>query len=363
LSEVNVAPPESAQTGKTEAVRVEALTPATEAEWDAFVASRPGASHYHRSGWGRVIHEAFRQRPLYRIARSNAGIEGVLPLVAFANPVFGRYLVSVPFLNRGGLLTATDRARDALLEDARALVAETRSTFCELRHVEGVDPDLPARETKVSMSMAVDCEEEELWKAIGAKVRNLVRKAEKGGLTVREGNPVTELDRFYDVFARNMRDLGTPVYDRAFFREIFREFPEDARLTLVEAEGKVVAAAGICVAGPALTEIHWAASRREFLRQSPNMLLYWEAISHAARQGVKEFCFGRSTKGSGPYRFKKQWGAVATRLRWEYLLPEGGSLPGLNPDNPKFRLAVGLWKKLPLPLTRLLGPPIVRHLP
>mgnify|MGYP006944205440 CR=1 FL=1 len=35
---------------------------------------------------------------------------------------------------------------------------------------------------------------EALWKNVGAKVRNLVRKAEKAGLTAREGDPGTDLD-------------------------------------------------------------------------------------------------------------------------------------------------------------------------
>jgi hypothetical protein len=112
-----------------------------------------------------------------------------------------------------------------------------------------------------------------------------------------------------------------------------------------------------------VTEIHWAASSRELLALSPNMLLYWEAISHASRAGLRTFCFGRSTVDSGPYRFKKQWGALPTPLTWEYLLAPGAKPPGLRPDNPKFRAAVGTWKKLPVGLTKLLGPPIVRHIP
>ncbi|NNE42693.1 MAG: FemAB family PEP-CTERM system-associated protein [Gemmatimonadetes bacterium] len=343
-------------------VTVEELTSATEAEWDAFVAEQPRRSHYQRAGWARVIRNAFGQKPAYRLARVDGRIEGVLPLVAFANPLFGRYLVSVPYLNRGGILAATDRARDALRAEAQQLVESTRSAFCELRHVEGIDPALPARENKVSMSLSLEPGTEVLWKEIGAKVRNLVRKAEKNDLTVREGDPAKDLGRFYDVFAENMRDLGTPVYARRFFEEVFREFPDSLRLSVVES-GSDLAAAGICIRDGGFTEIHWAASSREYLKFSPNMALYWEAISQAAEAGLTEFCFGRSTEGSGPYRFKKQWGAVPTPLRWEYLLPPGGETPGLNPDNPKFRLATRVWQRLPLPLTRVLGPPIVRHLP
>ena len=342
--------------------RVEALAPENEAAWDAFVALRPEASHYHRAGWARVIANAFGQRPLYRLVRVGETVEGILPLVAFANPLFGRYLVSVPYLNRGGIVASTERARSALLAEAYRLLEETRSAFCELRHVEPLDPALPARETKVSMSIDVSTGREALWKTIGPKVRNLVRKAEKNGLTVREGSPEADLVGFYDLFAENMRDLGTPVYSPAFFREVCREFPESVRINVVEGE-RGAAAAGITIRHGNLVEMHWAASRRDLLRFSPNMALYWDSISWAADQGLEEFCFGRSTEGSGPWRFKKQWGAEPTRLHWEYLLPPGGEMPALNPDNPRYRLAVSVWSRLPLGLTRVLGPPIVRHLP
>jgi FemAB-related protein (PEP-CTERM system-associated) len=343
-------------------IAVEELAPGGEGEWDAFVAAHPGHSHYHRAGWAEVIRAAFGRRPLYRLARAGGRVEGVLPLVSFAHPFFGRYLVSVPFLNRGGLLFTTDRARDALLQEARALLQRTRSSFCELRHVRGIDPSLPARETKVSMGLDLRPGREALWKSIGPKVRNLVRKAERSGLAVREGEPARDLDAFYAVFASNMRDLGTPVYTPRFFRECFRVFPRNLRMNVVEREGHV-AAAGICVREGDFVEMHWAASDRRELAHSPNMLLYWDAIGRAVDAGVGEFCFGRSTVDSGPYRFKRQWGAVPTPLRWEYLLAPGGRLPSLNPDNPRFRLATQVWRRLPLAVTLRLGPPIVRHLP
>jgi FemAB-related protein (PEP-CTERM system-associated) len=341
---------------------VEELRAGEEAAWDAFVASRPDGSHYQLAGWAGVFERAFGQRPMYRVARQGGEIVGVLPLVFFSNRIFGRYLVSVPFLNRGGVLADGDAAVRALLADASELVLSTRSDFCELRHAVGVDPELPAREGKVSMTLALGRTPDAMWNALSAKVRNQIRKAGQLGATAREGNPATELGRFYDVFAENMRDLGTPVYSSAFFEEMFRTFPGALRLHFVECDGEIAAAA-ICVAHAGATEIHWAGARRRFLRYKPNMLLYWDAISRAAAAGLAEFCFGRSTAGSGPHRFKKQWGCREIPLRWEYLLPPGRTLPRLNPENPKFRLAIAVWQRLPLKLTRLLGPSIVRHLP
>ncbi len=343
-------------------LRVTTLTPEDEAAWDELVEASPEGSLYHRSGWARVIRNAFDQKPLYQVAKAGEAIEGVLPLIAFRNPLFGRYLVSMPYLNRGGIVARTERARKALLAKARSLLESTHSKFCELRHESPIDPTLPARTDKVSMDLDVTEGAEALWKAIGPKVRNLIRKAQKAGLTTREAD-LRDLPAFYEIFAENMRDLGTPVYTQAFFQETLREFPEETRLTLVEEEEGTPVAGGICLTQGDRTEMHWAAASRRALPRSPNMLLYWEAIENAAKTGLQTFCFGRATEGSGPHRFKKQWGAKPTRLQWEYLLAPGATQPAMNPENPKFALAIKAWKKLPVAITKVLGPPIVRHIP
>jgi FemAB-related protein (PEP-CTERM system-associated) len=309
-----------------------------------------------------VIRRAFGHSSILRVARQDGRIAGILPLVHFANPFFGRALVSMPYLNRGGILAATAEAAAALLEDARGILRATGSRSCELRHQVPMDESLPRRSDKVSMTLDVGDGPQALWERIGPKVRNLVRKAEKTGLIAREGKNERDLSEFYAIFAENMRDLGTPVYSRRFFKEVLRTFPESTRLSIVEYEGRA-AAAGICITHGSFTEIHWAASRRAMRDHAPNMLLYWDAISWASRSGLRTFCFGRSTENSGPYRFKKQWGAVPTRLAWEYLLTPGAAPPKIHPENPAFRTATRAWKRVPLPLTKILGPPIVRHIP
>jgi len=346
----------------TEDVLVEELGTGCESEWDAFVCAHPDSSHYHLSAWCQVIRRAFGHSTMLRTARKGEAIQGILPLVRFVNPFFGRYLVSMPYLNRGGILASTAEATSALLKDASRIVLETRSRSCELRHSAPVDERLPRRSDKVSMSLDLSGGSETLWNAIGPKVRNLVRKAQKAELVARPGDRERDLPAFYSLFAENMRDLGTPVYTQRFFRELLRAFPDSTRLSIVERDG-VAAAAGICITHGSFTEIHWAASRRAMLAHSPNMLLYWEAIDWAAREGLATFCFGRSTEHSGPYRFKKQWGAVPTRLAWEYILAPGAHMPKLNPENPAFRTVTNAWKRIPVPLSKMLGPPIVRHIP
>jgi FemAB-related protein (PEP-CTERM system-associated) len=170
------------------------------------------------------------------------------------------------------------------------------------------------------------------------------------------------MDGFYEVFCRNMRDLGTPVYGKSFFRNILETFPDTTRIISVMLENKTVAS-GILTWFKDSLEVPWASSISDHREKCPNNLLYWEAIRFAIRNGSRKFDFGRSTPGEGTYRFKKQWGALPYPLYWQYLLKDGKQLPELNPKNPKYEMAIKVWQRLPLVVTNLLGPRIVKNIP
>jgi FemAB-related protein (PEP-CTERM system-associated) len=199
------------------------------------------------------------------------------------------------------------------------------------------------------------------WKQLNPKVRNQIRKAGKSGLTVQVGGKDL-LPTFYAMFARNMRDLGTPVYGRVFFESILEVFPLHTRIFVVKYRETPVAA-GLSTIFRETMEVPWAGSLVEYRSMCPNMLLYWEAIQFGIQRRMKTFDFGRSTPGEGTYRFKAQWGAKAYPLVWEYWTKDGGPLPNISPTNAKFSLAIKLWKKLPLAVANLLGPTIVRAIP
>jgi FemAB-related protein (PEP-CTERM system-associated) len=200
-----------------------------------------------------------------------------------------------------------------------------------------------------------------LWNVIDRKVRNQVRKAQKSDLTYVAGGAEL-LDQFYAVFSRNMRDLGTPVYARRFFAEILSAFPDRARLHVVSLNTTPVAA-GFTFETRGTVEIPWASSVRDYNALCPNHLLYWSILADAGDRGCATFDFGRSTPNEGTYKFKEQWGAQPVPLHWEYGLLDRDTLPDTGPTNPKFQLAVSVWKKLPLNIATRLGPFIVKAIP
>ncbi|MDD2540598.1 MAG: FemAB family PEP-CTERM system-associated protein [Desulfuromonadaceae bacterium] len=330
--------------------------------WDAFVTAQQSSTNYHQYGWRKVVEKSFGHRTMYLAATDcHNEICGILPYVQMKSRMFGSFLVSLPFFNYGGLLVSDDSAAAMLLNASRKMLSGTGVGHIELRHTKMCAEVKATKQNKVTMLLDLKRSEEEQWSGLDAKVRNQVRKAEKSGLkTVVGGSDL--LDGFYEVFCRNMRDLGTPVYGRNFFSNVLEEFPDTTRILSVTQDGKTIASALLTWYKDTL-EVPWASSNRDFRSLCPNNLLYWEAIRFAIGMGARTFDFGRSTPDEGTYKFKKQWGARPVQLYWQYMLREGNALPEVNPTNPRYRLAIQAWQRLPLMLTNLLGPHIVRCIP
>lgn len=344
------------------AVSVVLATDAEESEWDSFVEASDNAEIYHLFAWKRHFESVFGHDCYYLAARDDKEqTVGVLPLVHQNSRLFGNFLISIPCFNYCGILAHTDEAHAALVEEASRLARNLGAGHVELRHRESKSLELPLRSDKVSMTLPLPDSEELLWKGFTSKLRAQIRRPQKEGAVCVSGG-LELLDEFYAVFAHNMRDLGTPVFPKQMFADILARFPEGARIFVVRMHDKPVAA-GYTLGHRGTLEIPSASSLREFNRYSPNMLLYWTVLQYAVSMGFTAFDFGRTTIDSGPYRFKKQWGAESSGLKWHYILEEGKALPRINPDNPKYRMAVNVWRRLPLPVANFLGPQVVKRLP
>lgn len=339
-------------------VRVSIATPADRADWEHFVAQSGDDAGYHAWGWQQVFEKAFGHKPVYLIARRGETVAGVLPLVEIRSRLFGNTLTSLPFLNYGGVIADAPDAADALAAEAKAAAEARRCDHVEMRHVGAQFPGLPSKCHKVSMRLAL---KPNMWESLDRKVRNQIRKAEKSNLVVERGGEEL-LGDFYKVFARNMRDLGTPVYSRRLFEEVLRTFPHRSLLHVVRLNGEAVAA-GFTYRTDTMVQLPWASSIREFNPLCANVLLYWDAIQFAQSSGAGTFDMGRSTPNEGTFKFKAQWGAAPVPLHWEYHLLTQAEMPNVSPANPKFQLAIALWQKLPVSLTLRVGPMIVRAIP
>jgi FemAB-related protein (PEP-CTERM system-associated) len=334
--------------------------------WDRFVEQHPAATVAHLSGWGRVAAVAYGHRAVTVTAVQDGEPAGVLPLVLLKSRLFGRRLVSMPFLDYGGVLVAPDAAppgvvEQALLDEALAIGREADIDGLSLRQLFPVPLPRPTAADRVTMLLPLTTTHA-MWKALPAERRNRIRKGDKHGLTATWGGREA-LDDFYRVFAVNMRDLGSPVHSRAFFRLMLEELGDAARVLRVrDREGRVVGAA-VCLFFRDTIMVPWVSSLREAFALCPNFVLYWEVVRHGCDTGYRTLDLGRSFMSAGTYEFKRQWGARPHTLPWIFVDARPGAAPSVERDTSRFAPLIRAWKRLPVPAANVLGPWIRGQVP
>lgn len=332
---------------------------------DQSVAER--ACGEHDPAWLDILGQALRHKTSVLLDWQGKRLAGVLPLALTRSPLFGKHLVSLPYVNRAGLLTADLESGHSLIEHATQLAKQCDARYLELRHhgrAFDAKPFTHTRNEKHRMVLDLPATSEQLWSSLKAKVRNQVRKGEQGGLQIRYGREAL-VPGFYSVFATNMRDLGTPVYPRKLFHAMLHHLSERCEIALVTLESVPIAGAILIhdrVGERAITQVPSASCLREFNSLCANMWMYHQLLDRAIARGATQFDFGRSSEGSGTYRFKKQWGAEPEPTPWQVVLRRG-SLNDVRPDDPRNRKRIEQWQKLPVWVTKAIGPTIVRGIP
>lgn len=331
---------------------------ATAAEWDAFVESRPGATFCHLFGWRHIMTEVMGHPAPYLTARDDEGaLVGVLPLVRVRSRLLGDYLLSMPFLNYGGPL-GDEPVRARLARSAARAAKAAGVDLMELRTRDAIDCELPRSDRKITVLLDLPDTPEELFEErFKAKLRAQIRRPMKEGMEVRFGSD--QVEPFYEVFSRNMRDLGTPVLSKTFFHAAAGLFEERVLVAVVYHRGEPVASGFGFMFGDEF-EITWASAVREYNHLSPNMLLYWGMMEECIRRGVGTFNFGRCTPGGGTHRFKRQWGGRDVGLPWHLDRSEPA---GVASDSMPRRLAATAWQHAPLAVANWIGPRLSRSLP
>jgi serine/alanine adding enzyme len=339
-------------------LRIHICAPDDRERWDKFVSGYPECTSYHRWAWKAVFEDVFGWPGIYLIAEQQGTVRGILPLIQ-QRCLMRSYLSSMPHLKGGGIVAESAEAENLLFQSAVSIAQKSDATYLELRHL--IEHDLPliARKDKVGAVLAIEPEESKRLQGLDKKARNLVRKSLTNGMTAEFGG-LEMLPEFYSVYRHNMRDLGSPSYSRRFFSEILRRFPNDSYICVTRLGSKVVAGA-FMICFRETMEVAWASSYRNFLKLKPNMFLYWNILGFAAEQGYRFLDFGRSSRDSGTYEFKMQWGAVPSELHWCYWLNREAALPQTRADG--MQVARRIWRHLPASFTNVLGPTLIRHIP
>jgi FemAB-related protein (PEP-CTERM system-associated) len=329
--------------------------------WDAFVLNHPLGSPFHLTAWKASIEETFGFRGLSLLALRDNQIAGVLPLFEVKNPFAGRLLLSSPFAVYGGALFDSQEAAAALTQELNRVARQMAVEYVELRNA------FPEQclgfhrlSRYVTFTHPIAASGEAILSSLSRNARNMVRKALRHPFTL---EPASTLDAFFDLYTANLRRLGTPAFPRSHFVNLLKHYGKSADVREVKLNGQTAAAVfTFYFRGQILP--YYGASDPAFHSYAPNNFMYFDLMRWGAAHGYAWFDFGRSKKeGSGSYAFKTHWGMTERDLPYEVLLVRRKSLPDLSPNNPRFELAIRFWRTLPLPLTRALGPWLIRWFP
>ena len=339
-------------------VRVRELEAVDFSRWDEFVSGCREATFFHRAGWKTVIERAFGHRTKFLYAEAEGRIEGVLPLAELRSILFGHALVSLPFCVYGGIAAGSERARRVLDEAAGALAEERRVDHLEYRSFTPHHPEWAHSDLYVTFRKAIDPDVERNLNEIPRKQRAMVRKGIKAGLKseIDEG-----VERFFAAYAHSVHRLGTPVLSKRYFQALRDVFGLSCEVLTVTQEGRLVASVMSFYFRDEVLP-YYGGGTEQARDVAGNDFMYWELMRRACERGIRVFDYGRGKRGTGSFDFKKNWGFEPQPLHYEYRLVRGKRVPELNPLNPKYRLLIKLWQRLPLALANRIGPLIARNL-
>lgn len=342
-------------------VRVLPLEPSDSENWESFVRSHPHGSFFHQLGWKRVMEKTYGYEPYYFLAKRGERVTGIAPAFLVSSWMTGRCLISIPFAVYGGICAEDDSSRQALVGHLERLASDLDVEYLEFRNREGgTDTNYIPNKRYATFTLSITGDTEAVYRAFPKDIRYMIRKAEKAELRALRG--FDQLEQFYYLMTINLRRLGTPAFPRSLFENLIREYSDQIDLTLVYSGNEPVAG-GMSFFFRDSVQPYYIGSKLEAKAVAGNNFLWWELIKLAASTGHTTFDFGRSKVGSGNYDFKKKWNPRIEPLDYQVRLFNRKEIPNFSPANPKFEFATNVWKKLPLGVTRLVGPRVVRWFP
>lgn len=336
-------------------------SPQNQGAWNRFLQHGKNANFYQLFEWKVINEQEFEHKTFYLASTENNTITGVFPLVLIRSHIFGQILCSMPFVNFGGPSAENEPTEKALVERACSIAREENVDYLEIRGLHICSGDLPRSEHKISLTLSLADDPDELWNAFKSKHRTNIRRVYKNNIRVKSGQAEL-LDTFYDLMCHSWHSLGTPIYRKSYFRSILDAFGDKIRI-FVAYQGDTPIATAFNGHFNATVEGMWAGGLQEARKLQVNYVLYWEMIKDACERGFSSYHLGRTTVETGGESFKKKWNAESSQLYWQYFMLDGRKIPQLNVNNPRYQIAINAWRKLPLGVTRFLGPLISRSIP
>jgi FemAB-related protein (PEP-CTERM system-associated) len=331
----------------------------SDADWDGFVSAHPAGTFFHLSGWRDVAQTVFGHRTHQLSVRTRGAPSGVLPLLQVRSRLFGHSLIANGFCVGGGPIASDADSLKDLLDQAEHLARKLGVAYVELRDTPVAAPGwTPKSDLYAGFERPLASSEEENFGQIPRKQRKVLRLALERGLEMRVEHSAAS---FFPLYARGMRDHGTPALPPRYFEELFKTFGDNCEVITISNQGRPISSV-LSYFHQGRVMPYYMGSHPDAREMGANAVMIWSVMRRAVDRGCSLFDYGRSKVDTGPYSHKINWGFEPRPITHQYRLLSAASLPRVNPTNPRYAAMIQLWRRLPLPLANTISPFLSRSL-
>ncbi|WP_232299987.1 FemAB family XrtA/PEP-CTERM system-associated protein [Colwellia sp. MT41] len=335
---------------------IKQLTPADFEQWDHYVKKHSQGSFFHLSGWQQVISKSFNHDCYFLYIEHDGKIAGVLPLVEVNSKLFGHALISTPFCVYGGAIADTPELVRQLEQEACQLAEKLSVDYLELRYQEKQDSALLLKQAHSSFGCELAEDKEQILASIKKKQRAVIRHSLKNELSFSLESGKANLTDFYQLLSTSYRNLGTPIFSKAYFENLVEVFGDNVDIAVIKNKEEQLSSAVMNFYFNEQVLPYYGGGNASARGLKSADFMYYQVMCKASERGYRWYDFGRSKNDSGPYKYKKNWGMQPKSLYYYYHLVNATELPNLSPNNPKYKMFIQLWQKLPLKVSQIIGP-------
>ncbi len=339
-----------------------ALTDARKVDWDRYVTCHSDGTLFHTVAWRDAVCDCFPHESYFLLAEDSGRIVGILPLFLVRSRLAGRLLISVPYATCGGILADSDGIARALFDESQEIARRFRCRSIEFRSERAVLAGLPIVDRYVGFARELPAEAGAVLVWLPRKARAVVRHARvrhKLSLSIDDAH----VEDVWNLYARNMRRLGSINYPRRFFERLLARTPGAHWTALVFWNGRPVAGLITFLFKDRVVPYFFGCTD-EARECGAAHYVYYRMMQRGAEFGYRNFDFGRSRRDNrGSFDFKRFQGFEPRPLGYQCFALDGRKGPNLTPTALGFKVARAIWSHLPLFVTRPLGARLATHIP
>jgi GNAT acetyltransferase-like protein len=332
------------------------------ADWLAFVQSRPEATTFHHPAWLELLASTYRYRPLVLIHtdRKDRIVAG-LPMLEVRSLVTGRRFMSLPFTDYCPPLGVDAGSLAELAAGLAGWRERMGSPTVEVRARLPEQPQLIVKSNAVRHVLPLEGDIRSLEKGLSRSWVGAIRRGRHESIEVEITRSASGISAFYRLHCTTRRRLGVPVQPKRYFQNLWARIVEPGLgfTCLARKSGKPIAGSVFLCWNRNLIYKYSASDSTEWGTR-PNNLVIWSAVEWGFRNGCRSVDFGRTLlEQEGLRRFKSGLGSIELPLEYSWI----GKGPRQTADGTAMRTLSRVIKRSPPIVGRVVGELLYRHFP